>query len=141
MDWKALFLSPKGRIGPEDFWTASLALFVSGTILTQIPWIGPVLGVPLAYLCFCVAAKRLHDAGRPAWLVLIPVALILAAVAHGVLAINPSPDGVHTFGARAMARAAFLVMLISGLTLAVLGLAPADPGDNAYGSRRPQPAA
>lgn len=85
MDWKTLFLSAQGRIGKKDFWIGMGLLFVAGLISGQIPVISSLWPLASIYFGVCVGGKRLHDIGKSAWLMLVPMGIILAAYALGAL--------------------------------------------------------
>jgi uncharacterized membrane protein YhaH (DUF805 family) len=79
MDLKTLFLTPKGRIGRKDFWIGLVLLLVSNAVFGASILIGWLWVFASVYFAICLFAKRLHDIGRSAWLVLTPFAIMLAA--------------------------------------------------------------
>lgn len=86
MDLKALFLTADGRIGQKDFWVGFLILLGAGVVAGFLPIIGPLLHIALLFPWFCLYAKRLHDFGKPAWLVLLPFLVFVAAGLVGMMA-------------------------------------------------------
>lgn len=146
VDWKTLYLDPKGRIGQKDFWIGAAILFVAGIVLGLIPMIGWLISLALLYGWICLTSKRLHDFGKTGKLALIPVIaqLVVAVVAAmGMMAAaGASYGGGDAAGMAAMGALGFagvLTMLAGLLTLAFLlwvGLTKGDAGANAYGEPR-----
>jgi uncharacterized membrane protein YhaH (DUF805 family) len=144
MDWKTLFLSADGRIDKRDFWIGFAILFVAGLVLGMIPVLG-LISILLIYPWVCVYAKRLHDFGRSAWLILAPVAvtavLMIAAIALGGMAMMgaglANNETAMAGSALAMGGAIAGVALLSfliwiGFALWV-GLTNGDPAENRFG--------
>jgi uncharacterized membrane protein YhaH (DUF805 family) len=137
IDYKALLLSPKGRIGRQTFFTAAVGLVAANFVLNLVPFLGPILVLPLLWPFACVTAKRLHDAGRSAWPVAIVTLMCLAtgamAAAIGVVASNPAT------ALSAFAMAGMVVMLGGFTTVAALallvwaGVSRSDSGPNRFG--------
>ncbi len=159
MNWQNLMLSAEGRIGRKDFWLGALALFMAWLISPALHIFAPLLWVVLLYPWICVLAKRLHDFGKSAWLILIPAgvglaALTLAAVFGGVGVLSAvlssaEGDGSHVAWP-AMIGAFGLMMAFLGIAALVkvvfilwVGLSPSDPGTNRFGpppAQAPAPA-
>lgn len=148
MDWKALFLSPNGRIGRRDFWIGFLIIFVASIVTNVIPVIGHLLGLLLLWPQVCIHAKRLHDASRSAWLMLIPfgvfiVCLVLALVTGGAAVVsaimmgNSGQDAAATAAAMSGAAAVggffALAVLVGFAFLLWVGLSKGTDGPNTYG--------
>jgi len=138
LNWQDLFLTAGGRIGRKAFWIAAALLVVAGMILNLLPVVGPLAALALIYPWTCVLAKRLHDAGRSGWLVLIPAA---PSAASGVLALFAAlaMGNVATAGAAfATAGLALSVSMIAALIglgfLLWAGLKPGDDAPNRYGA-------
>lgn len=149
MNWKTLLLSPEGRMSQGDFWICALILFVAWVISHLFHVFAPLIWLLLVYMWVCVYAKRLHDFGKSAWLILVPFvvaagAFFLGLVFGGLSAIGAifamithgtEPSAWATMfaglgimlafvGFAAVAKLAFLLWV---------GLSPSDPGDNRYG--------
>jgi uncharacterized membrane protein YhaH (DUF805 family) len=151
MDWKTLFLSAEGRIGQKDFWIGVGLLFVSGLIIQKIPMISWLWSLASIYFGVCVYGKRLHDIGKSAWLVLVPVGIIaIAMVLAGILggaaflgAAASGSDALTAAGGLAGLGLASLVMLVGAvacLGLVIwLGTRPGDATDNQFGPPREVP--
>jgi uncharacterized membrane protein YhaH (DUF805 family) len=154
MDFQSLFLSPNGRIGRQEFWIGMLILFAAHVVVLFIPFVNLLVPWFFLYCGICVYAKRLHDMGKSAWLVLIPfgvgvVAVILALILGGAAIVAASvnhENGQAASDASAGAAAAsigimVLLMGVAGLIhLAFLlwcGIAGTQPGDNRFGSPSP----
>ncbi|HEY9235099.1 MULTISPECIES: DUF805 domain-containing protein [Phenylobacterium] len=138
MDWKTLFLTPEGRIGRRDFWIGFAIIFAAGVVAGVIPLLGPLIGFLLIYPQVCVHAKRLHDMGRTAWLMLIPGAvflgaMIVATMMGGLAAMSGDFGAVH--GAAMMATGlAFMLSFLVGLAFLLwIGLTASQPGENRFG--------
>jgi uncharacterized membrane protein YhaH (DUF805 family) len=148
MDWKNLFLSVEGRIGQKDFWIGIGLLFVSGLIIRQIPFIEWLWSLASIYFGVCVSGKRLHDIGKSAWLVLIPVgivavSMVLATVIGGAALLGGAATGSDTMaaaGGLAGLGLASLIMLIGAvgcLGLVIwLGTRSGDATNNQFGPPR-----
>ena len=103
----------------------------------------------LIYVWVCVYAKRLHDFGRSAVLILLPFVVIFialtAAVVFGGLSvigllitgamhgIDPSGWAVMFGGLGVMAVCLAIAGLAKVLFLLWVGLTPGDPTANSYG--------
>lgn len=149
MDWKFLFLSGDGRIGRKDFWLGFLLIMVASTVLGVIPILGQLIGLLLIWPQVCIHAKRLHDMGRTAWLMLAPFGFSLACMTLAFITGGVAMLGgglMHEVGAEAagagaamagMGMAALLMavaMLVGLAFLLWVGLTPSEPGENRYGA-------
>lgn len=100
LNWRKLFLSPNGRIGPLSYWRGIGCFFVAVLIADGIDQTfigtangeeGPlflVLSFAAVYPAICFQTKRLHDLGRTGWLQALPMAMLaltapLGAAGHG----------------------------------------------------------
>jgi uncharacterized membrane protein YhaH (DUF805 family) len=145
MDWKTLFLTADGRIGKRDFWIGFAILFVANLVLGMIPFLGMLISLLLIYPTVCIYSKRLHDAGRTAWLMLVPfgvvvVCMIIAFMMGGAALMGAGMAGSDSAaGAAAMAGmggAALVIMLGFLVNIAFVlwvGLSNGDPGENRFG--------
>jgi len=148
MDWKFLFLTAEGRIGRKDFWIGFLIVFAASVVLNIVPVLGQILGLLLIWPQICIHAKRLHDMGRTAWLMLVPFAvtvvcatLAVVTVGAGFLsaAILGSTDadmaaaGSAMAGVGAASAVMGLAMLFGLAFLLWVGLTPSQPGENRFG--------
>jgi uncharacterized membrane protein YhaH (DUF805 family) len=150
MDWRALFLSPEGRLGRQNFWIGVLILFAANVVLGWIPLIGFLVWAMCLYASICLYSKRLHDMGKSGWLQLAPWAVMLVLMLIGMAiggtammaswAMHPGGymgpgmmNGVGWGGAGLMMGAMSLAGLIGLIFLLWVGLTPGEPGDNRYG--------
>ena len=149
MDWRTLFLSPEGRMNQKDYWIGMLILFVAWVLSHALHLLAPIVWLLLIYPGVCVYAKRLHDSGRSAWLILVPVvigaaAFILAVIFGGVGVIGalgtmatlgsaPAAWGALFAGIGVMLAFLGVAAVAKLIFLLWVGLSPGDPGDNAYG--------
>jgi uncharacterized membrane protein YhaH (DUF805 family) len=145
MEWRALFLSPKGRISRKDFWCGLLILYLIGIpvrlVLDAIP-VAPsphqvmrLIALPWIYSGFCIVAKRLHDIGRPGWLVMIPyAALLIAALVLAKITVE-----AHEGHATNLAYGAVVAVMAGSFLLCTfllwVGLSAGESGVNRYGAR------
>lgn len=143
MDWKFLFLDPKGRIGRKDFWIGFAILFVAGIVLGLIPVIGQIISLLMLYLWVCLGSKRLHDMGKSGWLMVIPfglqiVAAVVAMMAMGGAMMAGAAGGDITGAAAAGAMGGGLVAMLCALAslafLIWIGATPGQPESNQYGA-------
>lgn len=142
MDWSSLFLSARGRIRRRDFWIGFAVVMAASILCNLIAVVGPFLGLVTIWPMVAIHAKRLHDMGRTAWLLLAPAALSLATLAVTFLA---RPAGVEAPGVITPALAAAsqglgwclaataFCLLVEVTFLLWVGLTPGQPVDNRYG--------
>lgn len=79
-----LFFSPKGRIGPAAFQFAAIILIGIGFVLNLAPFfstsltvIASLLSMVMLWPWIVIWVKRLHDAGKSGWMVLLVFAALL----------------------------------------------------------------
>jgi uncharacterized membrane protein YhaH (DUF805 family) len=143
MDWGSLFLSTRGRTRRRDFWIGFAIVMAVSVLCNLIAVVGPFLGLATLWPMVAVHAKRLHDMGRSAWLLLAPAAVSVATMAVAYLA---RPTGIEAPGVITPALAAAsrglglglaamaFCLLIEVAFLLWVGLTPGEPGGNRYGS-------
>ena len=108
--------SPSGRLGPQPFIIAAIAVYAAGAasqwltmlgvISHSVLWLFALAQAVLVWVWFTLHAKRLHDAGRPiglavgaAILYVLAVALLLT-LTTSFFAISPgSTTDANTIGA------------------------------------------
>jgi uncharacterized membrane protein YhaH (DUF805 family) len=148
MSWQSVFFSSNGRMGQKDFWIAALILFVAGIFSNALHLLAPIAWLVVWYCWICIGSKRLHDAGRSGWLVLVPilagfVAMCVFLVVGGIAAMtafatggmNSDPASWAVFwGSLGLGASAFgLAGLVNLIFLLWVGLATPTAGDNRYG--------
>lgn len=143
MDYQYLLLNPQGRIGQRDFWIGAAIVLGGNFIASFIPLLGTVVSIALIYVGVCVYGKRLHDAGRSAWIHLLPwiVSFILWAVALmtvGGAILSMALEGDVSFGGLMAAGGSFFIFsMITTLIWLIytiwVGSLRGDEGSNAYG--------
>ncbi len=151
MDWKTLFFSAQGRIGAKDFWIAFAILVVSGLVIGQIKILSGLWFLASIYLGVCVGSKRLHDIGKSAWFVLVPLGIIFAAYGIGFIVggaaflsgLATGSDGAAVVGGIAGLGLAGLVVFI-GMIASIgsviwLGTRSGDSRENQFGPPRTVP--
>ena len=70
-----VLFSPNGRIGQQDYWIGILILIGGNIVANILPLIGWILWLALVWMGIAIYGKRLHDAGKTAWLHVVPWAL------------------------------------------------------------------
>jgi uncharacterized membrane protein YhaH (DUF805 family) len=151
MDWQTLFLNVNGRMGQRDYWISVAILFVAGFLVTKVPFIRSVWPLFSLYVAVCIYGKRLHDIGQSAWMVMVPIGLVLASFVlalviggSGFMAAYTSlpNDGALLAGLAGMGVASLLILL-AGLAwlgwVIWLGIRPSDPTENQFGPPREVP--
>lgn len=98
MNYEALFVNPNGRTARSDYVPALL------TVVAAIAFFAFMVTGRTAHFCmlvlmypaFVLLARRVHDMGSSAWLVLVPLALTLAAFAIqlGYISVGSTLDAV-----------------------------------------------
>lgn len=148
MDWKFLYLSPRGRINRLVFWFAGLGLTLGcAIVIFLILLLGDLLGVgqgTLGLVLFilliatvlsllvgsvALAIKRLHDRNKSGWwIALYYGASILQALAQwfGISGAPEHPNGIGL-------GLAGLTLVIGLWFLIELGFLRGTAGANAYG--------
>ncbi|HBJ95143.1 MAG TPA: DUF805 domain-containing protein [Lentisphaeria bacterium] len=91
----------EGRAGRQEFWMWILAVIVVGSILAIIPKIGGISG--LWYLATAlptlgVTARRLHDTGKTAWLILLSLIPIIGNLIVLIFCIPEGTNGDNQYG-------------------------------------------
>lgn len=144
MDIGNVLFSPNGRIGQKDFWIG-VAVIVGGNLfLTWIPFLGMLIWLGLIWIGIAVYGKRLHDAGKSAWLHAVPwgVSLLLGLIGSVMLggalfAAMADGDDVNVGALIAGGGAASVFFLLSTLVWIAytiwVGVMKGEPGANAYG--------
>jgi len=142
-----LFLKPGGRSGRGAFWLGWLAILVAAVMFAGIPLAGPWLVLALGYPKVVLFARRLHDMGKSAWLILIPAGVSAASLTAIILfsgkALNDFAMSDHgankaladaaTTGTLAAIGIGVFWLLFSFAFLLWVGLSKGDPGDNRFG--------
>ncbi|WP_300541081.1 DUF805 domain-containing protein [Maricaulis sp.] len=144
MDLQYVLLNPNGRIAPREFWIGVLLLIAGNVLSGLVPVLGGLLWLFLIYVGVCVYGKRLHDAGKSAWIHVIPWGLtLLISIIGGMMiggAIISAVLSGDDFNPWAMVTAGSGFALMMGLSNLVwlvytlwAGLAQGQAGANAYG--------
>ncbi|MAK65247.1 MAG: hypothetical protein CMF75_10995 [Maricaulis sp.] len=144
MDYQYVLLNPHGRIAPREFWIGVLIIFCGNILSGLVPLLGGLVWLGLIWVGICVYGKRLHDAGRSAWLHVIPWGISLATslisgiiLGGAILAAILAGENVNLFG---LFAAGGLVSGLAGLSTLVwigytlwVGFMDGQAGANAYG--------
>jgi len=144
-----VLFSPNGRIGQQAFWIGVLILIAANIIAGLIPILGFFISLGLIWVGIAVYGKRLHDAGKSAWLHAIPWGVsILLGIIGGIMvggtvfAAIMSGDDVDMAAVLAGAGAASIFFLLSFVVWIAytiwVGVLKGDSGENRFG---PAPAA
>lgn len=145
-----VLFSPNGRIGQQDFWIGILILIGGNIIVNVLPLIGGILWLGLIWVGIAIYGKRLHDAGKSAWLHVIPWALsFLFAIIGATIIIGGAVSAGLISEAGDMTPQQIIALIFSGglgllfISLSLLvwliytiwvGVMKGDAGENAYGS-------
>ena len=120
MSFETLYANPKGRTSRNDFIGAVVTLLAATAFYVLLASPGRnrdwVL-VTLLFPAMVLHARRLHDMGRSAWLLLIPGAVIAAGVWLHMTHSNPELQPAVTLAA-AVVSAAFIVWGLVGKSAA-----------------------
>jgi uncharacterized membrane protein YhaH (DUF805 family) len=146
MNWKYLFLSREGRIPRLWFWIGVALLLVLELIVLApagvFRWNAAtnpapmwfrllqfVVSLVVAYPCYAVLVKRLHDRNSPGTLALVAVALMLISDFVNVLWPMETADGITTVGY--IINIPLLLLVIA--MVIELGLRRGTSGPNRFG--------
>lgn len=83
MNMGHVLFSPNGRIGQQDFWIGVLIIVGGNIVAGALPLIGFIVWLGMIWVGVAVYGKRLHDAGKSAWLHVIPWAISILSVIIG----------------------------------------------------------
>ncbi len=143
-DWQKLLFSFEGRTRRQHFWIGWLICLGIGVVAGMLPIIGGFISIALIWPNLAIGVKRLHDMGKPGWMVIIPWAVgivggIVAVSMMGVSALTNTPaleagDPAAILGllGPAMGLVAVITLVCLGFLLWI-GLSDSQPGDNRYG--------
>ena len=146
MNWQSVFFSSNRRMGQKDFWIAVLALIGAWVLSLVLHVFAFIVWLVLLYAWICILSKRLHDAGRSGWLILIPIAVGFAAVCISFVVAgaalitafaNSSSDASNWPAYLGAFGAAAALWGVAGLVKLVfliwVGVAAPSSGENRYG--------
>lgn len=109
MNFETLFVNPNGRTPRAQFVPAMITVLAVTAFYAFIVTGRTALFcmVVLLYPVFVLLARRLHDMGFSAWLLVAPLALMLAsyAIQLGYFSLGNEIDGALPWGASAFSAA------------------------------------
>lgn len=102
----------KGRASRKEYWQfyplaqvlpfclqlAISPIFVGGFLLLPVKLISYTLSLFLTIPFFAVTARRLHDTGRKAWFILIPLIPLIGTIWFLVLMCKKGHQGPNRYG-------------------------------------------
>ena len=148
MDLSHVLFSPNGRIGQQEYWIGILILIAANVVATFIPLLGILISFFLIYVGICIYGKRLHDAGKSAWVhggvwllqfILLIVGFTMAGGA--IMAAMANGGGSDEANIAAVLGASGSLILVFGLGFVVwivytiwVGLSAGEAGDNRFGA-------
>jgi uncharacterized membrane protein YhaH (DUF805 family) len=141
MDLVGLMLKPMGRIGRRDYWIGVAIITVVVVLASRFDDIvGTILFCSTLYLGICVHGKRLHDIGKSAWGILVPIGFCIfvipvVTVLSGGLA-NPTTQfqtKLDTPVGSVVEALPLLIVFILPAWVIWLGSRKSQVGDNKYG--------
>ncbi len=98
----------EGRAGQKEFWLWVLVTFIVGAVLGVIPHAGRILstifGLAVLLPSLSVAARRLHDTGKSAWLLLLELIPIIGGIIILILCIPEGQKEANAYGRAAAAK-------------------------------------
>jgi len=144
-----VLFSPNGRIGQQDYWIGILILIGVNVLSNLTGPIQPIIWLGLIWVGIAIYGKRLHDAGKTAWLHAIPWALGLAffIVGAGMIVASAISAGIisdtsdlSTDQIIALVSAGGVGLLLIGLSNLVwliytiwVGVMAGEAGENRFG--------
>lgn len=146
MNLTHVLFSPNGRIGQQEYWIGILILIAANIVSNFIPILGFFISLFLIYVGVCIYGKRLHDAGRTAWIhglvwliniVIFIIGIVMAGGAIMAAIMNGGGDEAAMMAALGASGGMFAVMGL-GLLIWIIytvwvGIAAGDPGENRFG--------
>jgi uncharacterized membrane protein YhaH (DUF805 family) len=147
MNLSHVLFSPNGRIGQQEYWIGILILIAANIVAGFIPFLGILISLFLIYVGVCIYGKRLHDAGKTAWihglvwLIQIGLGIIGFVLAGGaIMAVLANSGGSDQVNAAAIIGASGSLFLVGGLGFLIwivytiwVGISAGDPGENRFG--------
>lgn len=150
MDLRYLYTSFDGRINRKPFWIAAVIMFAAAILLSIVivlplsaasPTMGAlaslVLSLVLLYPAAAIGVKRLHDRGRPGFLMAVFVAPGLILQVGELLGLTGSQQlvaGQSIYLPNTLGWLLNLVALVIGIwALVTLGFLAGTSGTNRYG--------
>jgi uncharacterized membrane protein YhaH (DUF805 family) len=114
MTFEDLFVNPKGRTSRGQFVGALIPLLLAGYLYGFLVTgrVGQWSLLMLLFPAIVLHARRLHDMGRTAWLLLIPVALIAGSIWLRMVSNGSQIEVAVTMTALVVAAAVMLWGLI-----------------------------
>ena len=143
-DLQRLMLSFEGRTRRSHFWIGWLILLGAGVVAGWIPIIGFLISIALIWPNLAITAKRLHDMGHTAWLMVIPwvvniVGGVFIFMSVGVTAIfnasaleNEDPAAILALLGPMVGGLCLLALINLGFLLWI-GLTDSQAGSNRFG--------
>lgn len=138
-----------GRSGQQDFWIGVLIIVGGNIVAGFIPVLGILIWLALIWVGVAVYGKRLHDAGKSAWLHVIPWALgivlfiigismiVAAGLSAGILSDGGDLSDEQIFALISGSVAGVAIMSASSLVWLIytiwVGVIKSDPEPNVYG--------
>lgn len=128
-------LSLRGRLRRGQFWVAWFLVCLGGAFSSQSQQnaASAIVGLLTLYVALCVYGKRLHDFGKTAWYMIVPIGGTFGTYAY--LAAELSRIGSSSWqqlGQTVQAAYAVLLAFWALVTLWV-GFHPSQKGDNRFG--------
>jgi uncharacterized membrane protein YhaH (DUF805 family) len=127
-------LSLRGRLRRGQFWLAFFVVLVGGAYSSQEQnSTATIIGLLTLYVALCVYGKRLHDFGKSAWYMIMPLGATFGMYAYTAAALSQAN--------RETIRQLFEMLQVTYLGLLVLwlvmtlwvGIHPSQKGDNRFG--------
>jgi uncharacterized membrane protein YhaH (DUF805 family) len=135
--------SISARAGADQA-TMQAAMFaqIEGSIRTQM-WIGVVLGLIMTFLFSAAFVRRLHDSGKPGWILVLALVPYLGAMLYNIAnmdrildltgRIMAAPGSAEAMSAQTQLYTVSLVGWIGYIVVIAFGVMKSDEGPNRYG--------
>jgi len=139
-----LLFSVNGRIAQQQFWIGVLILIAANIVAGFIPILGFIISLALIWVGIAVYGKRLHDAGKSAWLHAIPwggsllLGIIGSIMIGGALFTAMAGGGDVDVAAMIAGAGAASIFFLLGFFVWIaytiwVGMLKGDPGENRFG--------
>jgi uncharacterized membrane protein YhaH (DUF805 family) len=143
-DIQKLMLSFEGRTRRSHFWIGWLILLGAGVVAGWIPLIGFLISLALIWPNLAITAKRLHDMGHTAWLMVIPWVVNILGVIFIFMSVglsvfmntsaleNEDPAAIMALFGPMLGGLGLLFLVNLGFLLWI-GLSDSQAGSNRFG--------
>lgn len=127
-------LSLRGRLMRGQFWLGFLVVFVGGAYSRQDQSAGAtVVALVTLWVAVCVYGKRMHDYGRSAWPMIVPIGAAFAFYAYAFFEVAHMRGNTYARSLERMQLAYYGLLAFWLLVTLRVGLRRGQAGDNRFG--------